>query len=152
MVSIKMIAEELCRKYETRNPFDLAASLGIIVLHEPLGEIQGYYNRCYQQKFIHINDALSGDAACFTCAHELGHTILHPRINTPFLRKNTLFSVDKLELQANHFALDFLYDDNELQIYLRQSISASAAFMGVPIPLAEYRMSTVEPTLWSQFE
>ena len=74
-MSIKMIAEELCRKYETRNPFDLAASLGIIVLHEPLGEIQGYYNRCYQQKFIHINDGLSGDAACFTCAHELGHTI-----------------------------------------------------------------------------
>ena len=52
----KVIAEAMCRKYETRNPFDLAASLGIIVLHEPLGEILGYYNRCYKQKFIHINE------------------------------------------------------------------------------------------------
>lgn len=56
----KVIAEAMCRKYETRNPFDLAASLGIIVLHEPLGEILGYYNRCYKQKFIHINEELEG--------------------------------------------------------------------------------------------
>lgn len=140
----KAIANLLCRKYDTRNPFDLAASLGVIVLFEPLGEIQGYYNRCYRQKFIHINEELGGYDATFTCAHEIGHSVLHPNVNTPFLRKHTRFSVEKLELEANHFALDFLYDDSELSQFLGRPIMQAASFMGVPLYLAEYRMSSIK--------
>lgn len=150
-MDIKAIANELCRKYETRNPFDLADSLGVIVLHEPLGEIQGYYNFCFKQKFIHINEELDGYEASFTCAHELGHSIIHPNINTPFLRKHTMFSIGKIEKEANRFALDFLYDDDELQPFLNRSITDAAAFMGVPIELAEYRMKTVEPFLMPEY-
>lgn len=151
-MELKALAETLCRKSDTRNPFDLAASLGIIVLHEPLGEIQGYYNRVFRQQFIHINQELPGEAAIFTCAHELAHAILHPALNTPFLRKNTLYSVDKLETQANRLALEILYSDEELQDFLFHSISDAASYMGVPIPLAEYRMGTVQPVLWNSFE
>lgn len=139
----KVIAEAMCRKYETRNPFDLAASLGIIVLHEPLGEILGYYNRCYKQKFIHINEELDGYLATFTCAHEVAHAILHPNLSTPFLRAHTRFSVEKFENEADRFALDFLYDDNELLPFLERTISDAAAYMGVPQRLAKYRMGTI---------
>lgn len=107
-MNIKAIANELCRKYETRNPFDLADSLGVIVFYEPLGEIQGFYNLCYKQKFIHINEELNGYEASFTCAHELGHSIIHPNFNTPFLRKHTLFSIGRIEKEVNCFALDLL--------------------------------------------
>ena len=44
------------------------------------------------------------------CAHELGHAVLHTHANTPFLRKNTFFSVDKLEIEANTFAALLLID------------------------------------------
>ena len=144
----RVIADSLCRKYGTRDPFDLADSLGIIVSFEPLGTIQGYYNQCFRQKFIHINHDLDEYEARFTCAHELGHAVLHPKLNTPFLKRATLFSIDKLERQANCFALDVLYDDYDLMPFLERGIYDAAAYMGVPIPLAEYRMSSVQPTLW----
>lgn len=140
----KVIAEAMCRKYETRNPFDLAASLSIIVLHEPLGEIMGYYNRRYRQKFIHINEELDGYAATFTCAHEVAHAILHPNLSTPFLRAHTRFSVGKFESEADRFALNFLYDDNELLPFLDRAVSDAASYMGVPLRLAEYRMGKIK--------
>ena len=45
------------------------------------------------------------------CAHELGHIILHPDVNTSFLMRRTLFSVDKIEQQANRFAIGLLMAD-----------------------------------------
>ena len=33
--------------------------------------------------------------------HELGHSVLHPNLSTPFLKENTLYSINKLELQVN---------------------------------------------------
>lgn len=53
----------------------------------------------------------------FVCAHELGHAVLHPRSNTPFLRANTLFSVEKLEVEANTFAVELLLSDDVIAQY-----------------------------------
>lgn len=52
-----------------------------------------------------------------TCAHELGHAILHPDENTAFLKKNTLFSTDKIEVEANTFAVELLLPD---ELFLEQ--------------------------------
>ena len=142
-MNTKTIAEAMAKKYRTRNPFDLAEAKNIIVLFEPLGNILGFYNRCYRQSFIHINQELDGNHATFTCAHELGHAILHPKVNTPFLREYTMFSVDKLELNANRFAVDLLYDDEELRDFLSRPINDAVAYMGVPQQLAEYRLSSI---------
>ena len=71
----------LCRKCDTRDPFTIAAKLGIRVLHEPLGSIRGYYSRTHRIKFIHINQDLSKERQRQVCAHELGHAILHPKSN-----------------------------------------------------------------------
>ena len=40
--------------------------------------------------------------------------MLHPNANTPFLREHTLFSVDKLEVQANRFAVCLTYPSDYL--------------------------------------
>lgn len=59
----------LCRKCDTRDPFTIAAKLGIRVLHEPLGSIRGYYSRTHRIKFIHINQDLCinrSDSATYT--------------------------------------------------------------------------------------
>ncbi|MBS6382501.1 MAG: ImmA/IrrE family metallo-endopeptidase [Veillonella dispar] len=68
-------------------------------------------------KSIHLNASIPDDMLPFVCANELGHTILHPNINTPFLRKHTLFSIDKIERQANAFAVELLLPDEFLAEY-----------------------------------
>ena len=62
-------------------------------------------------KQIHINANLDDNMQKFTCAHELGHAILHPNASTPFLRSKTLFSINKMENEANTFAAELLIPD-----------------------------------------
>lgn len=142
-MDIKGLAEGICKKYHTRDPFEIAARRNIIVLFEPLGSIRGYYSKSLRQRFIHINQELSRKQALFTCGHELGHSILHPDINTPFLRASTYFSVNKLEVQANQFSVCLVYSDEELLLFWEHGISEAARYMGVPEDLAAYRMKYI---------
>ena len=73
--------------------------------------------------------------------------ILHPNLNTPFLREGTLLSVNKLEVQANKFAVDLMYSDSDLQEALNWTVEQTATWMGVPQRYAEYRILSVEPRL-----
>ena len=101
----------LKRYYKTDDPFDVIRAKNILLLYEELGLIKGYYNRVLRQKQIHINCNLEGNQRIFTATHELGHAIMHPKANTPFLLANTYQSVDKLEIEANKFAVEFLITD-----------------------------------------
>ena len=102
-----------------------------MVVREPLGSINGYYNQCYRQKFIHINEELEEYRQKFTCAHELGHAVLHPKANTPFLRDNTLFSVSRLEREANCFAAELLCPDEVLLEYPGYTVGELARILGI---------------------
>ncbi len=115
---IQKIVENLKRKYGTNNPFELAKCLNIIILHEELGEIKGYYNKFARQKFIHLNSNLREDELYFTCGHELGHALMHPNSNTPALRSNTLYSINRLEMEANQFSVDLIIDDKKIKEFL----------------------------------
>lgn len=112
---MKKVISNLIKEHKTRNPFEIADNLGIIVLFEPLGSINGYYNTAFRQKFIHINQDLPDNRRIFTAAHELGHAILHPKSNTPFMKEMTYLSVDKLEIEANKFAVNLLISDEDLE-------------------------------------
>lgn len=130
-MEIKQRVNRLCRKYGTRDPFELAERMNILVVREPLGSINGYYNQCYRQKFIHINEELEEYRQKFTCAHELGHAVLHPKANTPFLRDNTLFSVSRLEREANCFAAELLCPDKVLLEYPGCTVGELARILGI---------------------
>ena len=117
----KKKAASLIRKYGTNNPFKIAAEKNILILFENLGSINGYYNKQLRQKQIHINQNLSRHMQRFTAAHELGHALIHPNENTPFLRNNTFLLVDKLEIEANHFAIELLIPDSEFREYISSS-------------------------------
>ena len=112
ILSIKELVARLIKKYHTADPFELAKSLKISVFYENLGTINGYYNNPFRMKQIHINEALNKHETRYTCAHELGHALLHPNASTPFLRSKTLLSVDKLEIEANIFAVHLLIPDD----------------------------------------
>ena len=111
LVEIYEIVERLIKKYGTRNPFKLADLLGVVIVFEPLGSAYGYYSRTHRTKVIHINEKLPYIQQYFTCAHELGHAVQHPNTSTIFLKKNTLFSTDRLEIEANTFAVELLLPD-----------------------------------------
>ncbi|MBX9972521.1 ImmA/IrrE family metallo-endopeptidase [Cytobacillus firmus] len=79
---------------------------------------------------MHINQKASSNHKKFICAHELGHAICHPRANTPFLRKHTLFSTDKMKLEANLFAIRHLFEKDYFDGQL--SIDDAVEQYGIP--------------------
>lgn len=136
-MEIKEIIGQLVKKYGTSNPFKLADLLGIVVVFEPLGSIYGYYSRSHRTKVIHINENLPYIKQFSTCAHELGHAVLHPNENTAFLKKNTLFSTEKIEIEANTFTVELLLPD---KLFKDQQCSSFTIYdaieeKGVPIEL-----------------
>lgn len=139
-MEIKENIKKLVRKYYTRNPFELAAALGIRIIFEELGSINGYYNKQLRMKQIHINCNLPEHMQEYTCAHELGHATMHPNANTPFLRNNTLLSVDKLEIEANKFAVELLITDSDLKEYENYTIDQIAQIYGYHKKLIELRI------------
>lgn len=89
-MDIHNIVKKLIKKYQPRNPYDLAKCLNIIIKYSPLGSVNGYYTCTYRQKFIVLNDNLHSEQEHFTLSHEIGHAVLHPTANTPFFFNNTL--------------------------------------------------------------
>lgn len=133
----------LKRYYKTENPFDIIRAKKILLLSEELGLISGYYNLVLRQKQIHLNCNLEGTQRIFTATHELGHAIMHPKANTPFLLANTYQSVDRLEIEANKFAVEFLITDETLYEYFKYqeyTIEQVARVLGYKKELIELRL------------
>ncbi|GMR65854.1 ImmA/IrrE family metallo-endopeptidase [Bacillus thuringiensis] len=133
-MDIKEYVLNIIAKYQTIDPFEIARQKNIIVLFEDLGNTLGFYNTYKRFKFIHINNQIDETTQRFVCAHELGHAVLHPKANTPFLRNQTFFSVDRLEIEANTFAVELLLTDEMVSTYedTRLSIQEVAEIHGVP--------------------
>ncbi|MDA2038605.1 ImmA/IrrE family metallo-endopeptidase [Bacillus cereus] len=133
-MKIKEYVLKIVKKHGTTNPFEIAKQKNIIVLFEDLGNTLGFYNTYKRFKFIHINNQINETTQQFVCAHELGHAVLHPKANTPFLRNQTFFSVDRLEIEANTFAVELLLPDEMISEYqdTNLSIQEIAEIHGVP--------------------
>ena len=114
IVDIKGIVKRLKKNHNTCDPFRICEDFDIVVRYEELGAILGFHDVHFHMKSIHLNASMPDDMLPFVCSHELGHAILHPNVNTHFLRKHTLFSIDKIERQANAFAVELLLPDDLL--------------------------------------
>ncbi|WP_249711502.1 ImmA/IrrE family metallo-endopeptidase [Bacillus cereus] len=133
-MDIKEYVLNIVAKYQTIDPFEIARQKNITVLYADLGNTLGFYNTYKRFKFIHINNQIDETIQRFVCAHELGHAVLHPKANTPFLRNKTFFSVDRLEIEANTFAVELLLTDEMISAYedTRLSIQEVAEIHGIP--------------------
>lgn len=148
-MDIRALAVKVAAKHNTTNPFCIAEELGFIVVFAPLVDMRGYQQRARKRNIIYINSDLDEQQQRLVCAHELAHHFIHRGMNRIFMDHSTLFITQKYENEAHHFALELIYPDDDLQPFLTRPITDAAAYMGVPLPLAEYRMSTVEPTFFS---
>lgn len=141
-MNIKDTVLYLTKKYNTSDPFELADALKIAVYYEELGTINGYYNNPLRMKQIHINASLNDQDARFACAHELGHAVIHPNASTPFLRSKTLLSVDKLEIEANTFAVNLLISDEIISENKNYSAEQLSRLLGYNQLLIELRLKS----------
>ena len=139
----KRIADALVRKCGTRDPFRIAESLGFEVIRLPLHGIRGFYQYVKRCKLIYIDSSLSERDACFVCAHELGHAFLHQGYNRIFMDTHTHFISSRYENEANRFAVDLLFDDEDLQDFLEHPVQVTADCLGIPVDLAAYRLGSV---------
>lgn len=139
----KRIANSLVRKYKTRDPFRIAESLDITVIRTPLRGIRGFYQYLKRCAIIYIDSSLPEYEARFVCAHEIGHALLHRGCNRIFMDSHTYFAVNRYEIEANRFAVDILFDDDDLRDFLEHPVQLAADCMGVSVELAEYRLSSI---------
>ena len=142
-MDIKAIVDGLVRKYGTRDPFDISAELGLIVLFGPLVDMRGFQYSVKRRKFIFINEALDEKQRRLVCGHELAHHLLHRGINRIFMDHNTEYVMQKFENEAHRFSAELIYSDDELFPFLTRSVLDAADYMGIPVEIAKKRMESI---------
>ncbi|WP_432702257.1 ImmA/IrrE family metallo-endopeptidase [Lysinibacillus sphaericus] len=141
-MDVKKVIKQLIKKYSTSNPFKIAQAMGITIVYEDLGSSWGYFSNLYRTFIIHINENLSYEEQFLTCAHELGHIIQHPEHNMAFLKANTFFLTDKYEIEANVFAVELLFSDNDNPITFEEAVNT----YGIPEQFLKKFYSKTEHT------
>ncbi|MGX7099560.1 ImmA/IrrE family metallo-endopeptidase [Globicatella sanguinis] len=132
------LTTKLSRLHESHDPFVIAKNKGIEVIEENLGNaIYGYYNRHFNIRMIHINQNMSDSMKKFTCAHELGHAILHPKETTPALSPKTMVANLKIEREANEFATNLLIDGTH-KMYEVLSTYDILDYYGIPYEMERF--------------
>lgn len=115
---IVLTADNLTKKYGTRNPYELADALDITIMPRPFASQLGAYTKILSNRFIFIKDDLDEFIERIVLYHELGHDQLHQAQlgkNGAF-REFHLFNVSKerMEYEANVFAAHISIDDDEI--------------------------------------
>lgn len=141
MWMIKAKTEKLIRKFKTNNPFKIIENYkNILVYKVPLkGNVRGLYQYQKGIKFIFVNNSLSEPTQNMVCAHELGHAVLHTRLNACFFKENTLFIPDKFETQANKFAAELLLPDELVRTYFGYSLKQIALDNDIDTELCKFK-------------
>lgn len=131
---IKNKVKSIIDKFKTNDPFLLCDLLNIKINMTDLGNVKGFYQYFKRNKIIHINSLLDYNTQKITCAHELGHAILHPNFNISFLHTKTYFSKSKFESQANKFAVELLLPDEAIKHYKDNNFTINQVALSESIP------------------
>lgn len=132
------IADRLARRFFTRDPFVLARELNRIVIEAPLIGIRGYYQRVMKSHIIYVHNSLNEFERQFVCAHELGHSVLHPHLNAIYMDSCTHFKKAKYEIEADRFAIDLLMPCERFADNFNMSAPDIAEALGICEDLANY--------------
>lgn len=137
---IKKMVNKLIKRYETRNPFLLANMLNMVVFNVPLGDLQGCYLYLKKHRVIYINSDIEDESIRkIVLAHEIGHALLHTKVNCCFMQNNTLLNTTKYEIEANRFAAELLVPDEVIKDNPGMNDIQIAALTGVIPRLLKYK-------------
>lgn len=116
------VGESLVKRFQTRDPFQIAEDLGIHVMECPdLGSLKGMYTIIKRNRYILLNNQLDETTQRIVCAHEIGHDQLHRYlVKRGALQEFTLYDMrSKPEYEANIVCAEILLDTDEVLEYLR---------------------------------
>ena len=131
-MDIRSVVDNLCRKYKTRNPYELIDAMGIILQYgENMEKVRGFYLYANRIKLICVGNGLPEHIEKFVISHELGHAVMHKQSSAPFLQ-STFLSLDRMEIEANKFATELVIPDEEIMEHWEYTIDEWAMFYGLP--------------------
>ena len=145
---IEEIAKKLIEKHKTRDPFSICEATGLNVSFKDLGSLKGMYAVIKRNRYAVLNSSLSCAERKVTCAHELGHDILHRGFAKDlFLQDFMLYDMKyRPEYEADLFAASLLVDEDELKelIKLNLSLTDMAEALNLPPSIIEFAAKSVQ--------
>lgn len=142
LMDIKKRADELARRFQTRNPFEIIQGLNVILLFVPLIDTKAFYQYFQRNNIIYIDENLSRKEQIFECAHEMGHMFLHKNANTIFMDSRTMLNTNRYEKEADTFAIDLLISDDILTEYQEYNIERLSRLLEYEKWLIELRLNS----------
>lgn len=113
-MQISDYVEKATRFCRSRTPYHVADDLSYFIHYQNMGaETLGFHYKHGSAKIICLNSNLSSKKQEFVLAHELGHAMMHAHLPMRKFTKNTLYSSDKIEREANIFAALLLFGHRE---------------------------------------
>ena len=127
------IITKLITEFNTDNPFEISFLLGFYTYYAELPEGTRGFSFNYDGKsFICINQDLDEPMKTLTCAHELGHLLLHKELNAFKNANNSLSLPSRYEKEADTFAAQLVLD--KIDCYYDEQITTDyiAKVYGIP--------------------
>jgi len=119
---IKETVKEIVKKYGTNDPFELCSFMDVFVFYPELPpNVKGFYYCVGGYKIVGINGELDNESRRIVCAHELGHSVMHPDMNVFFASDHTNLVEGKYEREADFFCACLLIDDNKLDSLISEN-------------------------------
>lgn len=142
---IKEMVRKLKILYKNETPLDVIHHRNIVVCYLDENCVsKGAYKKLFGTQFIYINTKLCDYESRMTYAHELGHSILHPDIDTFELKRTNPLSLTKYENEAQIFAAEFLLDDDILEKYPDKTIFDIAREEYVSVELVKLKIANLQ--------
>lgn len=140
--NIKHIVDYYVKKCGSRNPFDIADCLKIQIQIGQLGTPCGCYMFLKNHRCIFLNENLSENEMNLVMSHELGHAIMHRKLNCYFIRNKTLLLDSKIEIEANTFAVNLLIPDETIVENKNYTTEQFSRLLGYNQKLIELRLKS----------
>lgn len=140
--NIKHIVDYYVKKCGSRNPFEIADYLNIQIQIGQLGTPCGCYMFLKDHRCIFLNENLSENEMNLVMSHELGHAIMHRKLNCYFIRNKTLLLDSKIEIEANTFAVNLLIPDETIMENKNYTTEQFSRLLGYNQKLIELRLKS----------
>ena len=155
--------EKLIIECGTRDPFQIARLKGHTVRFLNLKRQKGYCTNILNNYFIFLSENMSPQMQRMTCAHELGHIILHrDRLRRDrdgrlhrFVEMELFDIRDRMEYEANLFAANLLIDTDEMMGYLKEGydIVQTASTLDINVNMLALKLLQMrEAGAWLPFQ
>ncbi|HAB9977039.1 TPA_asm: ImmA/IrrE family metallo-endopeptidase [Listeria monocytogenes] len=133
----KEMMNKVIIKYKTSNPLELCDFLNIIVTPWDLSsDTNGFYKYVRRNRFIFYNSNLLEHQIKYVVAHELGHALMHTRLNATFTKSINWSSLSKIELEAHQFAVNLLLSDIDIENF--NTKKEICLYAGIPLEMEKY--------------